>query len=805
MLFLLPSAVRTVLAGSALGFLTLLTAGPGTVFAQVFVKITDPANPVVTTTTAGNYSGAAWIDYDQDSDLDLFTTSSFLFRNEGSGVFAQVSTDIGSIQTNQLGNGITWADYDNDGDPDPFLAAFPSQLYRNDGSGTFFGITDGDIGLGVDNTGWTAAWADYNNDGFTDLVIVNPAGFLPSITPCHLFLNNGDGRFTKIFGYEFTDLLAPYTVGVWSDYDDDGDVDLFIGSGPAGSAAPDNLFRNMLTETGQATFERINTAPLATDGQDGQVWNWIDYDNDGDLDAYLTNYSGAPNRFYRNDGGTYVSLTNPLTVSEASLANTWGDVDNDGDLDAFVTNENGTPTHFYRNEGSGTFLSLTNAVTVTGATRGATLGDYDNDGDLDLFVSGAGAAKALFRNDTPAGNHWLNLTCVGTVSNASALGAKIHAKATISGVPVWQRREIQAQNSFDSHNSLRVHFGLGDATTIDSLIIQWPSGQDTLLTSVAADQFLTVTEVIPTGFLRANFSADVIGGIDSITVQFTDLSFTDPGMPVTQWTWDLDGDGIIDSNDPDPMFFYQDGNRVSFTVTLTVSNGTDSMSLTRTDYIMLSGPLPDLVFNTSELQFPDIPSTVAVVDTGFFIYNNGAGADSIFVSLDYGNVDSMNAIAVSPTEFVLAGNDSAEITFTIFTSKLNIGTLYRPKVLVDALYNPGTTHFEKRMRFKVVMATGIEDSPIPAVFGLEQNYPNPFNPETTIRYHLPRETDVSLKIYNTLGMTVKTLVNGNQTAGSRSAIWDGTNDAGQKVSSGVYVYRLRAGTDVKTKKMILIK
>ena len=191
-------------------------------------------------------------------------------------------------------------------------------------------------------------------------------------------------------------------MGTWSDYDNDGDMDYFIGAGPAnGTTQPDFLYRNLLVETGiPNNFEPITDAPIATDLQDGQIWNWIDYDNDGDLDAYVTNYggpSGLANRLYRNDGGSFTSITSGAIVTDVdiSLGSVWGDYDNDGDLDCYVTNDL-QPGRYYSNNGDGTFTSLTNALTTGPAHRGATAGDYDNDGDLDIYADGpSGAPIAL--------------------------------------------------------------------------------------------------------------------------------------------------------------------------------------------------------------------------------------------------------------------------------------------------------------------------------------------------------------------------------------------------------------------------
>ena len=579
--------ILTLLRRSILFCLFFWFLGPLLIFGQSFTKIDDPNNPVVTTNLDLNYSGAAWIDYDGDGDLDLFTTKTFLFRNEGDGNFTLLFTKIGMNMTPQLSNGISWGDYDNDGDPDAAAAGKPSLIYRNEGSDSFLTVDQSPLAIGEDNRGWASAWGDYDNDGFIDIIFTHPQGFLgnPAL-PCLFFHNEGDGRFRKVTGYYFTDNLEPYTVATWYDFDQDGDIDLFIGSGPAnGSGARDFLFRNMLTETGSADFVRIDDLEIGTDLQDGQVWNFIDYDNDGDYDAFVTNYGGAIDHFYRNDDGNYVSVTNALTISGQHLANTWGDVDNDGDLDVVVDGEQGTK--FYRND-SGTFVEETTGFTLTGSPRGAVFGDYDNDGDLDLFVSGTGNSKGLFRNDNSNGNHWLEIRCNGKVSNNSALGTRVKAKANIGGSPVWQLREITGQNSFNSQNSLRVHFGLKDAAVIDSLVILWPSGQSDVYTDLNADQLYTYDEEIPAGFLRTNFSADPIEGTDSLTVQFTDLTFTDPASPVVSREWDFNNDGIVDATDQNPSWLYNSPG--SYSVKLTVSNGITTVSKTRENYITINNP-----------------------------------------------------------------------------------------------------------------------------------------------------------------------------------------------------------------------
>jgi len=557
--------------------------------AQNFVRVTDPNNPIAVDQGDPGYDGSSWIDYDNDGLLDLFVNRGKLYHNEGNGNFTRVANHgIGANLIHGLGSGNSWADFDNDGDLDCFFSGARSKLYRNDGTGVFTSIDVGDIGSGFETRGWSCAWADYDNDGFVDLMITHPANFVGIPTTNHLFHSEGAGRFTRVTNSDVVTGLAPYTVGIWADYDDDGDQDLFIGAGPAGNVAPDYLYQNLLKETGTATLQRITSGAFAIEPRDGQNYNWIDYDNDGDLDMYLTNYSGTTNglvnHMYRNDGGTFTKITTGAIVTDrdVSLGNIWADFDNDSDLDCFVTNEAGSPNRYYVNNGDGTFTSRTDLpfLNKPGASNnaGATAGDYDNDGDLDLFMTGQGTAFGLYRNDLGSFNNWLQIQCEGTLSNRAAIGTSVRAKATIYGQSVWQRREISAQSGFNSHNSLRVHFGLGDATQIDSLLFIWPSGMKEVRTNVPANQILSVVENLPAGSLRANFTADVLEGLPPLTVRFTDLSLHDAGTVISEWAWDFNGDGVTDTQAQHPAWTYERPGKYTVRLTVTGSGRVNSIT-----------------------------------------------------------------------------------------------------------------------------------------------------------------------------------------------------------------------------------
>ena len=499
-------------------FIFQLLFVPVLLHAQIFTKVTDADNPIVSAAgaVAGSYSGCAWIDYNQDGNLDLYWVRGGLFKNNGDGNFSKITDS--NLKTD-AGYGTTWADFNNDGFIDCFISGGNtrgSSLHKNNGDGSFTKIISGPLLDSAELKGWGSAFADINNDAYADIIIAAPFGFAGITDGNKLLLNSGDENFIRIDTSVICTGTAPYTVPSFSDFDMDGDMDCFIGSGPAnGTVAPDYLYKNELNETGiVGYFTRIETYPIGTEPVDGQIWNWIDYDNDGDLDAYLTNYVGTSggvgmvNNLYRNDDGNFIKMTEadagPIVSDKGlSLASVWEDFDNDGDLDCYVTNDNTAKCKYYQNNNDGTFTSITTEPIVLAAASfyGATAGDYDRDGDIDLFVSATGSAKGLFQNNASAnGNSWVNFELEGRGpgivigSNRSAIGAKVKVKANINGTDVWQLREVSAQNSFNSMNSFNVEFGFGDATIIDSMIILWPSGVIDSCSGIALNAFYHVTE-----------------------------------------------------------------------------------------------------------------------------------------------------------------------------------------------------------------------------------------------------------------------------------------------------------------------
>ena len=461
----------------------------------LFTKVTDAANPAVNfTNTAAPYKGVAWIDLDDDNRPDLFVCQQFLFHNLGDGQFAQLP-NVNGASGGQVAAGSSWGDIDNDGHPDCITATLSSALILNNGDNTFTPHTSALSGF-TNYSAWDCAMADVDNNGRLDLLFVHANGFhTTGPFTCRLFLQQTDGTFQAVTGYEFTDQLAPYTVPVWADFDLDGDMDLFIASGPAGTPGADFCYKNMLNETGTFSFQRLKSAPFNI-LEDGQTYNFPDYDNDGRLDICLTNYTGAKNRLWHNVNGSYISVATPFTADLGPhLANAWGDMNNDGFLDVLVTSDASAAVLYYQNNGDGTFQQAQTAGSTGDNICGIALADYDNDGDLDFYTNGAGQGRALFRNDQLAGNNaWAAFTLQGVQSNRSAIGATIRIKSVLRGADMWQTRQVLAHNSFQSQHDIRQHFGLADAGMIDSVEVIWPSGRVDIFTQVAANHFYKIVE-----------------------------------------------------------------------------------------------------------------------------------------------------------------------------------------------------------------------------------------------------------------------------------------------------------------------
>ncbi|HZW40564.1 MAG TPA: FG-GAP-like repeat-containing protein [Ignavibacteriaceae bacterium] len=466
--------------------------------------------------------GVAWCDYNNDGLEDIFAVNNGapcrLYKNLGNGTFEYDSlAGFQNLSTTCMAS--TWGDYDNDGFQDVFITTSVSgvshvnYLFKNNGNSTFTQVTNSIVTQGY---GWSlgAAWDDYDNDGYLDLYVANWD------TVNYLYHNNGDGSFSKIVSGDIVNDNDASYAATWVDYDNDGLQDMFVANYYTTTYPPNQnrLYKN----NGNGTFTKILSGELVTDTTLSTGSSWGDYDNDGDLDVFIpTSYfHGDYNMLWRNNGdGTFTKLPTavPSLDQNTCYGSAWADFNNDGNLDLYVSaNRSSYRTNFlYENNGDGTFTKITtSAINLSSENSfGGAWGDYNNNGAPDLYVATGSATKwnQFFRNNDTT-NNWIKFRLVSSTSNKSAIGTRV----VLYAANKKQTRLLQGNTGQYSQGSLYPVFGLGASTVVDSVFIYWPSGIVDKYKNLAARQIKTVLEnetVVPvelTSFTAAQQSDNII-------------------------------------------------------------------------------------------------------------------------------------------------------------------------------------------------------------------------------------------------------------------------------------------------------
>jgi enediyne biosynthesis protein E4 len=510
-----------------------------------FEHLSSPEQKFIVESMSG---GVALIDYDGDGWLDIYFTGApsvamqlegkrargALYHNNHDGTFTDV-TDKAGVATPCWAMGAAVGDYNNDGRPDLLVSCFGGVvLYRNNGDGTFTDVTkaahlDKDVGWA---TG--ATFGDYDGDGNSDLFVPHYVDLdlhdLPTFgsrktceyhdiavqcgprglkgSPDALYHNNGDGTFTDVAKQAGVDDANHYfgLGAVWSDFDNDGKLDLFV----ANDGEPNYLYHN----EGNGRFKEIGYDAGVAVSEDGVEQANMglalgDYLNNGRMNIAISHFSDEYAVLYRNDGGlSFSDVSRKAGIARESVPFVgWGDafvdLDNSGWQDLIVVNGHvypqvdsvkigstyREPKLVYQNQRNGTFRevgALTGpAAGVPQVSRGLAVGDLFNRGRLDIVIENLTGGPMILEAKSNAANHWVSFQLEGGATNKLALNARV----LVTTGKMKQMGEVRSGGSYLSQSDLRLHFGLGETARIDKVEVQWPNGKTQVFEGVDADRF----------------------------------------------------------------------------------------------------------------------------------------------------------------------------------------------------------------------------------------------------------------------------------------------------------------------------
>ncbi|GJQ63770.1 MAG: hypothetical protein SCALA702_28230 [Melioribacteraceae bacterium] len=766
---------------------------------------------------------------------------------------------------------VSWGDYDNDGDLDILLIGttgsdYITKIYKNQGSDTFeeleglplVGVTQGSV-----------AWGDYDNDGDLDILLT---GYSNSGDISKIYKNQGGDTFEELEGLP---LVGVYNSSVsWGDYDNDGDLDISL-TGYSNSGYISKIYKNQRSDT----FEELEGLPLV--GVDNSSVSWGDYDNDGDLDILLTGYSnsGYISKIYKNQGGdTFEELEGLPLIGVYRGAVSWGDYDNDGDLDIFLTGttDDSGISKIYKNQGGDTFEELEGLSLIDVKWSSGAWGDYDNDSDLDILLTGYDndgvVISKIYKNNSEVINTKPNspenlITTVNT-ENVTFTWTKTTDNETPQNGLNYNLVVGTQPGSFD------IVSPMSDLTDGYRRIAQRGLIQSNTssITGLEPGTYYWSVQAVDAAFSGGEFAAEK---------SFTIVRPLLQSQFLVNAGWNIVSVPLeVENGSPANLFPSASSSVFGFDagyfVEDTLQNGAGYwLKYPAETWIGISGFEVEnktvevtagwnlIGFFENPIQVSNISAVNNSIASPFYAFNGGYevvdilspgkgywlktnSEDTLYQSDKIGKLYTLpgydnlpgltfSAPSINPVTLYFGSDQSvaeaydlppvppSEIPDVRFTGMGHIAAeaeSYTILIQSNVTLEVNSQGINSRLTFNTsggeqtiylrdgksttipagVKSVEVTNYEIPTEFVLYQNYPNPFNPSTTIKFGLPEDNRVRLEVYNILGEKVATLINEEMMAGYHEYKLNAHN-----FSSGIYFYHLSAGSYRETKKMLMVK
>lgn len=840
-------------------------------------------------------TGQAWGDINNDGWQDLYVTNSGgdnkLFLNNGDGTFRQYLILSSITLRNAISGGAVFADYNNDGRQDLYVLNYgPNSLFRNTGNG--FSPVAASLGVDDPGKGQTAAWGDFDNDGDLDLYVTNwecpdcshEGGFAGNRD--RLYRNDGAAGFSDVSHFlGFPNLEGAGFAASFLDFDNDGDLDIYVVNDAFANPIGNRLFRNDGPGCEGWCFSEISDESGSRMVINGMGLAVGDYDNDGDLDMFMSNMglpvllenqmnSGSP--AFRN-----VTLSSLSELDDEHIS--WGtfffDYNNDRWADIFlaggqIDSLTDMYSKLYRNDGSGIFddISAGSGLADPLRTIGSAYADYDRDGRIDLVAGNRGSGYKLFKNRSKAAreNRWLSVLLSGAWPvNRNAIGSRVYLYLEDGSILM---QEVKSGSSHGAGNQLAVHFGLANQR-IDSLRVVWPDDRRVVFDVVPANHHLHISypdQMVIAAILRRGwqpFAMPVETGGRPFGEAFDErldslLSFEGQFRLQTlpsdsQGYWLRASDPLVFELQGEPILQREINLQAGWNLIPGLSREIDVAAVDDPDGIIIPG-------SWYGYRGGYYPADKILAGRSFWVRASAAG--TIFLNVDAEPGPGENRPDLANASMLLIEDDAGnyqqlyfEVNFegrfprdyfqlppappgNTFDIRFSDGyrASDRPEMtieltlpdaplyisspqLVDAsgqdyflTLQKGETVLLQRLlstsaaplkifthdfdRLKIKVSPKVAD-----FFILERNFPNPFNPVTNIRFTVLNPGFVELAVFDVLGRKVRSMLAQEFAANSYRAIWDGRDDAGLRMPSGLYFYRMTSGNQQETRKMLLVR